>query len=67
MSAALERQAAMFGCTVEQVRAQHEANLRQLRGMLEQAERTGRKVRGFSADYLRDSIERKAALLGVQP
>lgn len=41
-----------FGCSVEQIRAQHADNGRALRRMLEKAVRTRKKVNGYSAAQL---------------
>lgn len=49
--------AAMFGCSIEQARAQIVANAGQMRAMAAKAEKTG-KFRGYTADKL---LERAAA------
>lgn len=42
--------------TPDQLRAGYARNANSLRGMLAKAEKTGRKVNGFTADYLRDRV-----------
>jgi hypothetical protein len=42
--------------TPDQLRAGYARNANGLRGMLAKAERTGRKVNGFTAEYLRDRV-----------
>ena len=42
--------------TGNQLRAGYTRNLAQLRVMLEKAERTGKKVNGFTADQLRERV-----------
>jgi hypothetical protein len=52
-----------FGTTIERVRAQYLANAAQMRAMAEKAERTGRKVNGYTAEQLNaraDEFERIA-------
>jgi rubrerythrin len=48
--------------TPEQMRAQYTKNLRTFEGMLEKAERTGKKVGGYTADRLRAHVEQFAYL-----
>lgn len=45
-----------FGCTVEQLRAHHAKNREVLCGMLAKAEKTGKKVNGYTAAKLRSMI-----------
>lgn len=45
--------AAVFGCTAEQARAQYLKGAAVLDGMAEKAERTGKRVNGYTADKLR--------------
>lgn len=52
-----EQVAKMFGCTVEQARAQIAANAKQMREMASKAEKSG-KFRGYTASQL---MERAAA------
>jgi hypothetical protein len=42
--------------TPDQLRAGYARNAEGLRGMLARSERTGRKVNGFTAEYLRDRV-----------
>lgn len=56
-----EQIAAMFGCTVSQVRAQFAANAKQLAKMAEKAESLGRKVNGYTATELRARAAAAAA------
>jgi hypothetical protein len=44
--------ARLFGCTADRVRHQYRRNAAQLRGMAEQAKRTGRLVNGYTAEQL---------------
>lgn len=50
--------ARIFGCTIEQARAQYIANAEQMETLAARSRETGRKVRGFTADCL---AERAAA------
>lgn len=52
----VEQTAAMLGVTVEQIRAGHARNLPQLQAMLAKAEKTGRKVNGYTAEQLRERV-----------
>jgi hypothetical protein len=45
--------AKLFGCTEEQAQRQYEKNAKQLGEMAAKAERTGRKVNGYTAGDLR--------------
>lgn len=45
--------AAMFGCPVENVRAQYRKNAAQLEAMASEAEKSGKKVNGYTAGDLR--------------
>lgn len=47
--------AAVYGCTVEQAATLLRKNADVLRGMAERAERTGKKVNGYTAQELRHS------------
>lgn len=56
--------AALFGCTIEQARAQMTANAAGLRKMEAKARATGKKHSGFTADQLAEragAFERAAA------
>ena len=46
--------AAVLGCTPAQLRVQFAKNARQLRAMAKQAQRTNKKVNGYSADDLNE-------------
>lgn len=48
--------------TPDQLRAGYARNTESLRGLLQKAERTGRKVNGFTADYLRSKVAEYDAL-----
>jgi hypothetical protein len=52
-----EQIAAKFGCTAEQVKAQHAKNAKELEGMAEKASRTGRKVNNYTEAQLRQLAE----------
>lgn len=56
--------AARFGCTEEQIKAQFARHAAQSAEMAEQAERTGKRVRGYTADELRrqERAQREASL-----
>ena len=54
--------ARFMGCTLEQVQSGLRRNARQLRGMAEQARRTGRLVNGFTAEQLEQSAARAEKL-----
>ncbi len=60
-----ETVARLFGCTVEQCRAQHAKNSRALSEMAAKSEARGRKVNGYDAAQLRafagDSLKRSIA------
>lgn len=58
-----QSRAAAFGCTVEQLRAHHAKNREVLREMLAKAERTGKKVNGYTVAKLRDMIKDVDALV----
>ena len=45
-----------FNCTPEQVRAMHAKNAEGLRAMLAKAEKTGKKVNGYTAEQLRRHV-----------
>jgi hypothetical protein len=49
----VEQVAARFGASVERVRESYRANAVQLTNMAAKAERTGRKVNGYTAEQLR--------------
>jgi hypothetical protein len=54
---------AFFGqFTPDQLRAGYARNAAGLRGLLIKAERTGRKVNGFTAEYLRSKVAQYEAL-----
>jgi hypothetical protein len=48
--------------TPDQLRAGFARNAKGLAGLLAKAERTGRKVNGFTADYLREKVAEYEAL-----
>jgi hypothetical protein len=50
-----EESARVFGCTVEQAKRLMAKNADGMREMAEKAERTGKKVNGYTAAELRDS------------
>lgn len=52
------KQAVIFGCTVAQIKAQFVKNARQLRAMAQEAQRTSKKVNGYSADELNEMAAR---------
>ncbi len=59
-----EQIAKIFGCTVEQARAQMAANAKQLRALESRAITTSRKVRGYTSSQLTalaDGMEAAAA------
>jgi hypothetical protein len=45
--------AKLFGCTEAQARAQYAANAEQLASLATKAERSGKKVNGYTAEQLR--------------
>ena len=53
--------AKVFGCTVEQARAQMKANAAQLRALRIRAESTGRKVNGYTAAQLAERAAKMEA------
>ncbi len=57
--------ARLFGCTPEQVRAQFAANSKQLSAMADKAQRTTRKVNGYTAQQLRAMACQAATKAGV--
>ena len=52
--------AAMFGCTEASVREAYARNAKQLLGMAEQANRMGRKLRGYTGEQLQRMSESAA-------
>lgn len=51
-----ENRARRFNCTVEQLRAHYQKNLKILQEMLDKAEATNKKVNGYSAHQLRGMV-----------
>lgn len=53
--------AKIFGCTEQQVRKQFASNAKQLSSMASKAQRTSRKVNGFTAEQLCRMADNAAA------
>lgn len=53
--------AAMFGCSVEQARAQLLANAQQMAGMAAKARAAGKRLRGYTAEQLEANAAAYAA------
>lgn len=47
-----------FGCTSEQLKRQYKANLNALQQMRDKAQRTGKKVNGYTLKQLTEHCER---------
>lgn len=48
----------LFKCTEAQLNAQYTANAKQMRGLQAKAEKTGKKVHGYTAEQWAESAER---------
>lgn len=57
-----QRVAAMFGCTVERVAQQYARNALQLAAMASEADVSGRRVNGYTAEELRARADKMTAL-----
>ena len=58
----IERTAAMYGVSVEKIKAQYLANAQGMESMYNKAVSTGKKVGGLTADQLKVKIEQFKAL-----
>lgn len=54
--------AKMFGVSVSQIKKQYAENLKGLKRMLEKAQKTGKKVNGYTEDQLISMVEKYSKL-----
>ena len=62
----IEQTAAMYGVTVEAIKAQYLANAQGMERMYNKAVETGKKVGGYTADQIKERIEAFKALAALE-